>query len=420
MTYWTVIGVNTGVAWPQKETELTFKNRKFLLKPETASHAPSICLNSDNDENRDEDMTLCREFMSSLAWTEHKPVREEMVCGNGGERPIMVGKGPKWQCIKALKFKCDYLPELTDDKSNLALAIYREALNVSSAPYSFLGFFKIINIIKPHGNSQKKWINDNVGKITDYYAVEKLKELMKVTTNIGDHLYHSGRCAIAHAFSGVIVNPDDVSDTRRLHQELPIIQALAELAIEQELGVKSRSTIWKEHLYELDGFKQIVPNDLREILKRKESISTNIEISFPKMTVGIRNKPDYSGFTSMDFKCIDIADGVLVLHGTSEDGLIEMFLGLNFADERLKYDILNAVRIRNDGSIQSIEYAISHKRFMIDLLCNGEFIVKDTTTSKTLGRTDPFIAVNIDLTKTIESFENQIKELEAMKDAVKP
>jgi len=45
------------------------------------------------------------------------------------------------------KFRIDYLPEHTNPKGQLCLALYREALNLNSKPFQFLGFFKIINVL---------------------------------------------------------------------------------------------------------------------------------------------------------------------------------------------------------------------------------------------------------------------------------
>jgi hypothetical protein len=51
------------------------------------------------------------------------------------------------------------------------------------------------------------------------------------------------------------VDPDDPQDTERLARDLPLMKAVAEYAIEHELGVRSMRTIWREHLYELAGFR---------------------------------------------------------------------------------------------------------------------------------------------------------------------
>src|SRR5207302_10934059 len=106
-------------------------------------------------------------------------------------------------------------------------------------------------------SEQKKWINSTLPKLNDFFAQERLRELRKAHTDVGSYLYESGRCAVAHAFADLVVDPDDPSDTRRLIQDLPVIKALAEFAIEHEFSVKSRKTFRSDHLYQLEGFREL-------------------------------------------------------------------------------------------------------------------------------------------------------------------
>ena len=76
-------------------------------------------------------------------------------------------------------------------------------------------------------------------------------------SDIGEHLYASGRCAMAHAKREPVIDPDDPEDARRLWAERPIVLELAQRAIEEKLGVETSQTVWQKHLYELDGFKRI-------------------------------------------------------------------------------------------------------------------------------------------------------------------
>jgi hypothetical protein len=136
--------------------------------------------------------------------------------------------------------------------------------------------------------------------LTDFQALERLQALKADQTDIGRYLYVSGRCAVAHAFNEPLVNPEDPEDTVRLSRDLPLIRAFAEHLIEHELGVKSKHTVWREHLYELDGFRSLLGNALLQRLKAKEPIQVGEVPQFPPLSVRLRDQPTMSAFEGIE------------------------------------------------------------------------------------------------------------------------
>jgi hypothetical protein len=149
----------------------------------------------------------------------------------------------------------ELLPSVPDDDAWLALALYREDLGLNSVAYKVLGFLKILNIRFHTGPAQKRYINRAIPFITDHLAMKRLTELDAAGIDVGAYLWESCRCAVAHASTRPLVNPDDVDDSSRLNRDVHLIQAIAEHCIEFELGVRSKSTIHREQRYHLDGFK---------------------------------------------------------------------------------------------------------------------------------------------------------------------
>jgi len=47
------------------------------------------------------------------------------------------------------------------------------------------------------------WINKTLPLLTERRAKERLSALAASTKNIGEYLYASGRCAVAHAFTAL-------------------------------------------------------------------------------------------------------------------------------------------------------------------------------------------------------------------------
>jgi hypothetical protein len=72
--------------------------------------------------------------------------------------------------------------------------------------------------------------------------VSRVRTLGATQPDVPKYLYESGRCAVAHAYADPIVDPDDVSDLRRLSEDLYIVKEIAEYLIETELKV-SRSIL---------------------------------------------------------------------------------------------------------------------------------------------------------------------------------
>ena len=245
---WLVVAVEASLAWPTEDTYIEYKGHSFLLRPGTDEWAATVCLRfgpTVSDISRKEAISLLRGFLSALSWTEGQYIRELMM--SGGSHPSRIGKPGRMKFVNP-NFRADHLPEVEDRTRKLALALYREALSVNSIPYQFLGYFKIINILHERGQQQKNWIRSALPHLTNREARGRLSVLNEEQSDVADYLYESGRCAIAHAYSDPIVDPEDPDDLRRLQQDLPIVKALAEYLIEFELGIPSLRTIHRLHL----------------------------------------------------------------------------------------------------------------------------------------------------------------------------
>ncbi|MCH8149704.1 MAG: hypothetical protein IH987_17240 [Planctomycetes bacterium] len=125
----------------------------------------------------------------------------------------------------------------SDSKARIALALYREALSVQNIPYEFLGYCKIINVCYHTTSDQITWINKTLPQLTDRRARDRISELSAMENDIGDYLYHSGRCAVAHASTTRVVDPDNPDDVFRLSADMRVARALAEYLIENQLGI---------------------------------------------------------------------------------------------------------------------------------------------------------------------------------------
>jgi hypothetical protein len=139
------------------------------------------------------------------------------------------------------------MPVIGDDRVRKALAFLREGRRLEHvhAPYSFLSFFKVIES-QFDSPTRVAWVERNLDLITEERAVKRIKELRAQGVNVNDHLFDSGRCAVAHAGVGrSIVDPDIPADRKRILADLDVISALATRYIKVDAGVPD-----EVHLYE--------------------------------------------------------------------------------------------------------------------------------------------------------------------------
>lgn len=247
MDDWLQVGVIGGACWPKEETAIQFGGYRLVLKPATRGTEQSVHINL-RDIPDVEALTLINRMLSVLSWCDDQPM-ENRYGWSGNPVPVAVPRESR-VTGSSIAFPFYRQPE-QDRKACLALALFREGRTVNSTPFEFLSYFKILNIfwkdkwetIDGHRqNPIVEGIRATLPKLRDAMAVGRVNALSKKEPDVPRYLYESGRCAVAHAYSDPIVDPDDVSDLRRLSEDLRIVKAIAEYLIENVLGV-SRSIV---------------------------------------------------------------------------------------------------------------------------------------------------------------------------------
>lgn len=417
MAEWLIVALEPGVHWPNTETTIRFRGLDLVLRPETAEHSPNIAVSYAPPTTGAEVHHIVRQFLSSLAWAQSLRLREAFTFGGG--LPFQAGKGKIDLGAKPFlepRFETDYVPDPPDPRARRALAIYREALGLNSVPYQILGFHKILNVVHASPNAQIEWTNRVVGSLEDYFARARVEELRQQGEDIGVYLYASGRCAVAHAYAQPVVDPDRPEDTLRLQRDLSLMKALAEFSIEYELGVKSERTVWREHLYELDGFRALLGGRVVEALKARHEVPLERLPVFPELSIRLRYRPNFPAFENLRPVVGGATDGRLLIRCSADDGLVEVLVVLDFADERLKFDPIDGVAVQDDGSSKAIRYALDQLRCVEQLYANGCIELWDARENRLLGRCDAFVPENIDFHALDEWAERTRKQLEAEAD----
>jgi hypothetical protein len=418
---WVVGNLDTHIPWPTTVTKVTFRDRALFLLPPTSTGMPGGSPFSSNEtypcvavrlstgEQFDNGVLLISHYLSSLSWVERRGVTVEY--WTGGNLPRPMGGRPRHPTYTE-RFYRPYLPDTLEQKARWALAFYREGLSLNNVAYQCLSFFKILNIFLPTGFNQKQWMNAHVTAVTDHNASQRISTIQAQHQDVGDYLYSSGRCAIAHAGEAPTIDPEDPSDIRRLREDLPVVQALAEVAIEQEFGIKSQSTVFREHLYELEGFHDIIRAPRVERIKTLVAIGPGDWPVLPRLSIRLAFHDSYEPLEQMKASLTKIDGGIAFVKCTSDDNLIQLILRLNFAQERLQTDFLAELVSYDDGTARAALSATKVGQFQLDHFKNGVLEIWNGDTGRMLGRRDAFLPNNVDMSGSVANFEASIKAID--------
>jgi hypothetical protein len=190
------------------------------------------------------------------------------------------------------------------------------------------------------------------------------------------------------------------------------VQALAEIAIETEFGIKSTTTVYREHLYELAGFYDLIREPRVVRIKTSATIGPSDWPVLPRLSLRLAFHDHYAPLERMSARLVKIEQGIAFVKCTSEDELTYLELRLNFAQERLQFDVLDGLVSLDDGSIQAAEAEVTVATFRLDYFKNGILEVWESDAERMLGRCDAFLPHNVDMNSTIANFGATITSLQ--------
>jgi|SRR5579872_557367 len=392
---WIVANIETTSGWPVNAQKVIYRGETIWIMPIMKDRYPALAMKRPSGKSREQCERLILRFLSALAWVQGAGY---LVGGvGGGSVPNPMGRMKEGGFSICEEFDLSFLPEPESEKALLAMALMREGRGLNHPGYSFLAFYRVVELaIGKDWKTQTSWINEQVALGLNYPAREAVDKLHRQRVqDIGVHLYGSGRCAMAHAKNDPIIDPDNPADTRRLWAERPIMLALAQRAIEQKLGVETRLTVFQKHLYELAGFKKILGQELVGHLVRGETIAGESMINIPDIGVEIRGAPSYPPLANLTVKSLDQRGHIVRMRFASKDELVHFRFQLDFAEERLNFDVFSDFGHQDDGTAESAEAIAECSRFFKEYFGNGQLRIVDAETGELISRKDAFIPVNM-------------------------
>lgn len=390
---WVVANLDTSLSWPVEAQKVEYLGDVFWLIPITHESFPAVAY----DRNEGEELNAARSkvlrFLSALSWTEGSGIIVEQFTGGNLPRPM--GRQKEFGLVITKDLGLTYLPEPQDDRGRLALALMREGRGLNHPAYAFLSFYRVLECAIPDGKQRGTWFADNLEKITHRTARDALEKLKASgVVDLADHLYRSGRQAIAHAKAEPVINPDDASHDQRLQNELPIMLGLAEHAIENVLGIKTRHTIWRAHLYELSGFKERLGDDLVNRIIDGVEPEPGEMIDLPVIDVELRRSEPFTALQGMKPVHVVVHNKMMQLVYSSPDELVQFVIVLDFPEERLRFEWSRDIVGRDDGTVAAATYAAELNRFIRDYIGNGELHIYDSDTRELISRVEAFLPTN--------------------------
>lgn len=391
---WIVANVETNNLWPVNAQKQIFRGETIWILPVTHTHFPAIAINARPGLDRATCERLLMLFLSTLSWVEEQGIVVDGI--GGGNLPRPMGRDKSFGIGITEEFDLSYFPEPNCEKALLALALMREGRGLNHPGYAFLSFYRVLEVAFPKGTVRGDWIASHVGTLSDHRAKEALTALRaQGVADIGIHLRDSGRHAIAHATKEPIIDPDDPADLRRLRAELPIMTALATLAIEEVFGVETSHTIYRMHLYELAGFKTILGPEIVARLVSAEQIVEGTMMDIPRINIRLRRHAPFKPLENL-YPVETGQDGsVLFLRFRSDEGNVNIRFGLNFSNERLEFDVFRDIAIQDTGTADSALAIVDFKQFQNAYFGNGQLEIYDAESDELLSRKDAFLPTNM-------------------------
>src|SRR5262249_11868073 len=133
---WIVANIETTSSWPVKSQKVIYRGQPIWILPIAHDVFPAVAIKRPPAFNPEDCQKLLMRFLSALAWVQRTGI---LVSGfGGGGLPRQMGHMSSTGILTCGEFELHYLPEPSDGKVLLALALMREGRGLNHPGYSFL------------------------------------------------------------------------------------------------------------------------------------------------------------------------------------------------------------------------------------------------------------------------------------------
>jgi hypothetical protein len=229
---------------PDDEVLIEFEGKKFRWFNGTAERNAIVSMGVKNPSNHPEEDDKLNRLLTAMVWNQKVPIIKEWGAG-GARRSFPIVYGPRQSSgIQIDPVFLQYeLRKTRTTKQWFALSLFREGINSRSKFYSFLCFWKVIELAYPDPPERSKWLVNVASMRTR--EKQRLSQILVVTNDLETYLRNERRHAVAHVFqekrpgshaTNRPVNPDDPTHEAIVRDDLPVIEDFARVAIEEMLA----------------------------------------------------------------------------------------------------------------------------------------------------------------------------------------
>ena len=289
---WLTAGVASSISWPSLDVCVEYAGDEYFLRGserEGKSSPPCITIACNGDADVDAALGKIYRFTSILSWFEGGYL--DVSGYTWGSHPMLYGGRTVYSSMGiagAKSFNCNHMPVIEVENVRKALAFWREGRRLDEVHdgYAFLSFYKVIESQFQDGRARAKWITSHIDQLTDR-AAKRVAELRSAGVDVSDHLYESGRCAVAHAsLEGEIVDPDVPADRKRLSADLVIMEELARIYIRDELKVPDSGSLYRTR-NRLAPWDTLLSSETLDTLRKGETPTDVSALNGLKVAIGL-------------------------------------------------------------------------------------------------------------------------------------
>lgn len=414
---WLTVAVHHSIPWPEKDVVVRYDGEDYYLhgigQREGEQSCACILVRTSEDEDLYFKLNKIYRFASILGW--YKCGYVAVVSHINGSHPVpySAGKQPFGSVIVSgpYGFDCNYMPVVSDDNTRKALAFWRDGVRLQHIHdgYSFLSFYKVIESQFRKGEERKAWIADNLSYLTDR-AANRVLEIREMGSDVGEHIYLSGRCAVAHATLDRTdtINPDNAEDLDRISKDLVVIRALADRFIRKELGVPDENQVLKHRDALSPGYRYLKQAHIEEI--RNKGTVNSEELGLNQLEVSVNNWPHKASqaFQQLVLSVVSVHDGIVELRASNKSRTFYLGFLWDFINRKALTN-LDASGVFSPNISDYPEHEIAYLEYMKAVIGNGKIEIQFPNSEKVVC--EIVIPVNIDLVQTFSDLDDKIHEL---------